>query len=340
MVTKMTDEWNGKRLAELVRKMGLRRTPGQGKSPIHLSLYGASRSSHPLLTKIVQLDSSAWMTLGYDETDRVSVIRHLGSSECRKEGALSWAVRCRRPLPLDLAKLLVDVGACDEDALKTAAQFQQPLTLELTKLLVDAGAFDDMALAIAARFQQPLTLELAKLLIDAGACNEDALTAAAQFQNPLTLELVKLFVDARAFDDMVLSVAARFRHPLTLDLAKLLIDAGAFNKGVLRPVIMFQHHPLTLELTKPLIDAGCDPTVQDDNGWDALVDLPWSGRPVDPQVTDLFLSVGCRTSLDGCSRISDKHRIRFGQILKEHVEWKLTQECAPTDDFRDLDWGK
>ena len=32
-------EWNERQLEELVRKMGLERTPGQEKSPIHLSLY-------------------------------------------------------------------------------------------------------------------------------------------------------------------------------------------------------------------------------------------------------------------------------------------------------------
>ena len=37
-VNKMT-EWNGQRLKELVRKMRLRRAPGQGEPPINLSLY-------------------------------------------------------------------------------------------------------------------------------------------------------------------------------------------------------------------------------------------------------------------------------------------------------------
>ena len=82
-------EWDEKRLKELVRKMGLRRTPGQGKTPIHLSLYDPSRASKPLLTKIVCLDASKWAALGYTETDRVSVVQYLGSLECRKEGVFN-----------------------------------------------------------------------------------------------------------------------------------------------------------------------------------------------------------------------------------------------------------
>ena len=71
-VNKMT-EWNGRRLEEFVRKMGLRRTPGQGKIPIHLSLYGPSRESKPLLTKIISFDAKKWRAMDYTETDRVSV---------------------------------------------------------------------------------------------------------------------------------------------------------------------------------------------------------------------------------------------------------------------------
>ena len=192
-------EWNEQRLEELVRKMGLKRVPGQGKTPIHLSLYDPSWNSDPLLTKIMWLDAREWQALGYDETDRVSVTRYLGSLGCRTDDALSEAARC----------------------------------------------------------QQPLTLELAKLLID----------------------------------------------------------------------------------------TGCDPAVQDHNGWDALVSLAYGGHPVDPQVTDLFLSAGCRTDLKGCDRIFDRTRLRLDQILKEHAQWKEKQDCllaenSPADAFYGPDWDR
>ena len=191
--------WNEQRLKELVRKMGLRRTQGQGRTPIHLSLYGPSGSSESLLTKIMRLDAAVWSALGYDESDWVSVVRYLGILECRTDGA--WLA------------------------------------------------------------------------------------------------------------------AAMFQHPLSLELAKLLIDAG------------------------------CDPTVQSYFGWDALVCLARGGHLVDPQVTDLFLSAGCRTDLDGCDGISGEHCLRFDQILKERAQWKEKQDCllaenSPADTSYGPDWGR
>ena len=193
-------KWNERRLKELVRKMGCRRTPGQRKTPIHLTLYGClPYTPWPLLTRIMQLDATAWSTLGYDETDRVSVIRYLGSLGCRTEGTL-----------------------------RDAAYNQRPLTLELARLLVSVG---------------------------------------------------------------------------------------------------------------------CDPTAHDYEGRDALVSLAASGHPADPQVTDLFLSAGCRTNLDGCKSIFDEQRLRFDQILKEHAEWKeslsrMSAENSPADPTYGPDWSR
>ena len=155
-------EWNGQRLEELVRKMGLRRASGQGEAPIHLSLYGSSWNSEPLLTQIMRLETKKWQSLGYDETDRISVTRYLGGLGCLTDNALTTAAQYQQPLTLELAKLLIDAGAWDKGALSWATRFQQPLTLELAKALLDAGAFDKEALLSAARNQQPLSLELAK----------------------------------------------------------------------------------------------------------------------------------------------------------------------------------
>ena len=337
-------EWNEQRLKELVRKMKLRRAPGQGKTPIHLSLYRAPFGPEPLLAKIMRLDAGKWVALGYDETDRISVIRYLGSLGCRADWALSRAAINQQPLTLELVKLLIDVGASDKGALSYAAQYQQPLPFELAKLLIDTGAFDKETLSRAAHFQQPLVLELAKTLLDAGAFNKHALSIAMQYQRPLTLKLAKAFLDAEAFSEWTLSAAAQYQQPLTLELAKLLIDAGAFNGSELWYAAMFQHS-LTLELAKLLIDAGCDPVVHYGNGWDALVCLASDDHSVDPQVTDLFLSAGCRTNLDGCKCIEDEQRLRFDQILKEHAEWKEARNCllaehSPVDAFYGPDWGR
>ena len=217
--------WNEQQLKELVRRMKLQLTPGQGESPIHLSLYDGFA---PLLTHIMRLNVMKWSALGYDEIDRVSVVRYLGSLGCQAGGAFYHA-----------------------------AIYQHPLTLELAKLLINSGAFDDEALSYAAEYQQPLTFELAKLLIS----------------------------------------------------------------------------------------AGCDPTAQDDDGRDALVFLAIGGHLADPQVTNLFLSAGCRTNLDGCDRISGEHCLRFDQILKERAQWKEKQDCllaenSPADTSYGPDWDR
>ena len=141
-----------------------------------------------------------------------------------------------------------------------------------------------------------------------------------------------------------MSYAVKYQRPLSLELAKLLIDAGACDKVALYAAAMYQH-PLTPELAKLLIDAGCDPTAKDWRSRDALACLANGGRPVDPQVTELFLSAGCRTNLDGCDRISDETRLRFDQILKEHAEWKeqrdrMVAESSPTDTSYGPDWGR
>ena len=125
-------------------------------------------------------------------------------------------------------------------------------------------------------------------------------------------------------------------------MAKLLIDSGAFDKDALQAAAEYQQ-PLTLELAKLLIDTGCDPFVQDECGWDALVCLAYGGYPVDPQVTDLFLSAGCQTDLDGCRFVNEEHHLRFDQILKEHTQWKekqdrLLAEHSPVDS--PVDWSR
>ena len=223
-----------------------------------------------------------------------------------------------------------------------ALGYDETERVSVTQYLGSLGCRTDGALTAAARHQQPLTLELAKLLIDAGAFDKDALSRAAYWQRPLTLELAKLLIDAGAFDEGALANAAECQHPLPFELAKLLIDAGAFNKEALRDAVLGQQ-PLTLELAKLLISAGCDPAAQDNDGRDALVFLAWGGRPADPQVTDLFLSAGCRRDLVGCRYIDDRCRSRFDRILKEHAEWKekqdrLLAENSPTDS--PVDWGR
>ena len=57
-------------------------------------------------------------------------------------------------------------------------------------------------------------------------------------------------------------------------------------------------------------------------------------------MTDLLLSAGYRTDLDGYRFAGEKHRLRFNQILKEHAEWKLAQECVPVDGSCDVDWDR
>ena len=294
-------EWNEQHLKELTQKM-------ESENSREVSLDAGA-----LLSRIMSLDAATWSALGYAETDRVSLVRHLGSLGCRVDWILSSAVIDQRPLDLELARLLIKMGAFNNRALSYAVENQQPLSFELAKLLIDAGAFDKDALRMAAQYQHPLTPELAKLLIDAGAFNKDALSIAASFQIPLSLDLAKLLVDAGAFREDALSAAAEFQRPLIFELADLFV--------------------------------GCNPAAQDDDGWDALVWLAHSGHPADPQVTDLFLSRGCRTDLEGCRTIDDEHCARFDRILKEHSEWKkerarLAVETSQADVLYGPDWGR
>ena len=85
--------------------------------------------------------------------------------------------------------------------------------------------------------------------------------------------------------------------------------------------------------------------MQDDDGWDALVYLASGGYPSDSQVTDLFLSAGCRTNLDGCKRLLDEHHLRFDQILKEHAIWekgrdRIAAKSVQADPTYGPDWGR
>ena len=279
-------EWNKQSLKDLVQKMKLRRAPGQEKAPIHLNLYCGNRHSHPFLTQVMMCSTNRWQTLGYDETDRVSLVRYLGNLGCRTEGALSWAAILREPLTMELAKTLVDIGASDEGALAHAACCQH------------------------------LTLELAQLLIDVRASSKNT----------------------------PVPVVCRQSLPLTVGVSKLLVDAEDYDKSALA-VAAYHQQPLSFEPAKILMSAGCNPAAQDKNGWDALVCLAGGGHPADPQVTDLFLSAGCRTDLDGCTGVFDRHRLRFDRILKEHAEWKtqrnrLLAEHSPTDAFYSPDWDR
>ena len=88
-VIEMT-EWNEQRLEELIRRMRRRQA-----------------SSQPFLTQIMRLDAKKWQALGYDETDRVSVTRYLGSLGCRTDEALATACHHQHPLTLDLAQALI-----------------------------------------------------------------------------------------------------------------------------------------------------------------------------------------------------------------------------------------
>ena len=128
----------------------------------------------------------------------------------------------------------------------------------------------------------------------------------------------------------------------------MVLNAGLFDRTksveLFLSVVRYQR-PLIPELSKALIDAGCNPAAQDNNGWDLLVWLAQDDHPADPQVTDLFLSAGCRANLDGCSYITAKLRDRFERILKEHAEWKeslgrMAAENSPASTFYSPDWGR
>ena len=309
--------WNEQHLEELVRKMKLRRTRGQGKTPIHLNLYAPGNGT-PLLTKIMWPDVEEWAALGYDENDRISLVRYLGHLGCRAEGSLRAAVQYQCPLALDLARALIDMGDRDRQALSFAAVSQKPLAQELAKLLIDAGCCDSWAFSEAAEYQHPLTLELARLLVDAECTNDTALVRLLCYQKQIDEKIVELLVKANCFS-----------------LKYCLRDwvANSPPAGVSAKIVQL------------LLDAGCDPTVQDGNGWDALVWLAACNHPVDPQVTDLFLSADCRTDLSGCENISDKFRLRFHHVLKEHALWKeklgrISAENSLTDTFYGPDWGR
>ena len=168
-------EWNEQRLKGLVRKMGLRRTSGQGKTPIHLSLYGPG--SEPLLTKIMRFDATAWAALGYVETDRVSAMKALGRLGCRVSdehgvSSLEATVGDSIPLTPELARILVDAGCVPSVRILHYAAEIPGMTPELFQVLrpEEFTAEDAHGVMVTATYhQRPLPAELAKLLMDAGA---------------------------------------------------------------------------------------------------------------------------------------------------------------------------
>ena len=222
-------KWNTGSLKDLVAKMHLQpsnifSSAEQSSTPVHLLRYGLSNGS-PLLDLVMSVDTETWAALGYDEIDRISLVRYLGGLGCLREVSLDRAVK----------------------------------------------------------YQQPLSLELARTLIDMGCRNSEALLEAAQHQRPLTPDLAEL-----------------------------------------------------------LIGAGCDPKKTDSLGRNALVHLAMGDHPVDPQVTDLFLSFGCSNCLDECGFLYDDVKVRFDQILQQHAMWKESRKLMAAENdpsVSDLNWG-
>ena len=145
-------EWNERCLETLVLNMKLQQVSGQTEAPIHLMEYGPGRPE-PLLAKIVRCDAAAWAALGYDETDRVSLVRHLGSLGCRTEWAIYRAAQHQSPLSLALTKALIGAG-CDPavrdgygsswDALVWLAAGGQPADPQVTDLFLSAGCSETL----------------------------------------------------------------------------------------------------------------------------------------------------------------------------------------------------
>ena len=303
--------WNEEELRHFVRKKRLKAIGGEEGLPLHLAHFRPDGS--PLLAKVVQISQDRLAALGYTETDRISLVQYLGSLDCRKEAALSSAARYRRPLSLDLAKTLIDAGARDKAALYTAARWQRPLTMDLAKLLVEAEAFDRSALPEVIRRQVPLSFEMVKFLIDSGLRDRNGLCRLMMYQSPPFLDLAKLLIDSKCRDKR-----------------RAIPDALTY----LRPT---DH---VLEMVRLLIDTGHDPAKRYGDGADALVDIVLTQSFVDPRVTDLLLSKGVRTNLDGCRWVLDETRCRFNRVLEEHAQWKLDQENVQTGSPGGLDWGR
>ena len=87
-MTEMT-RWNDKSLRTLARKMGLQNvrdpsSPSLGDEPVHLGSYGPYHAA-PFLSHLVSTSPERWRELGYTETDRVSLVRHLKALHCRTD---------------------------------------------------------------------------------------------------------------------------------------------------------------------------------------------------------------------------------------------------------------
>ena len=235
--------WDERSFEDLVRKAGLRRTPGQGKTPIHLSLYG-TRGGEPLMTILAaRIEPARWQTLGYSEIDRVSAMKALCCLGCRvtngnDASSLEAAVEIGCPVPLtpELVHILIDAGCASSVKILHYAAEIPGLTPELFQALrpEEFTAKDAHGVMVTAAYHQsPLSWDSAKALIDAGADparnpvnfkSIDMLQRLANSELPVDPKTVELFIRAGCKTDLN---PARFIDTKSLERLKIILQQHA-----------------------------------------------------------------------------------------------------------------
>ena len=244
---------NDKLLNDLVRRMRLKKVPGQGRRPVHLALYQGYNLPLPLLSHIVRDDHLT-------ETEKISSARTLSRLGClvsdpHRWTALHHALLMIDPLSPELAQLLIDAG-CDPNAetnsgnrpLFLAISDQHPLTCDLAKTLFQAGADPNiknrhgvpplhMLIAVSGEQERPLDVSLLDLFLSSGAdpsvrCDgspgTDALAHAAFTWTEVSPEGVDRLLNAGCADKLPHD---RFTDETRIRFDKMLQDHAAWKKA-------------------------------------------------------------------------------------------------------------
>ena len=148
---------------------------------------------------------------------------------------------------------------------------------------------------------------------------------AAEFQKPLTLKLVKALHKIGSTHWTSCYHVLSYQNPTPIDVMSFLLEKTDMSHDVFNDLLSLAvccQDPLTLELTKLLARHSSGHISRDSNGWDALTYLTGYDHEIHMDVVDFLLTLGCKSNLYGCKKITLEHEIRFNHVMRNYNNWK------------------